>query len=111
MTKSCCMYHAVQAATMRILDRYVREGSPMFIPLSSWCRRSILMSRATSPFMFGRAREEVIESMAGERIRRASGDKDGDGNINGEEDRHGGEDGEAVDVDEDDLKPPVHVHR
>ncbi|CAM9540121.1 unnamed protein product, partial [Laminaria digitata] len=55
----------LQAATMRILDRYVRDGAPMFIPLSSWCRRSILMTRATSAFMFGRAREEVMESMAG----------------------------------------------
>eukprot|EP00904_Undaria_pinnatifida_P012840 jgi/Undpi1/8687/HiC_scaffold_25.g11152.m1 len=74
-------YFLLQAATTRILDRYVRVDAPMFIPLSSWCQRSILMSRATSAFMFGRAREEVMESMAGERIGRAvtSDDKDENG--------------------------------
>ena len=65
------------------------------------------MSRATSAFMFGRAREEVMESMAGERIGRASGDNEGGGDANGDGD------GEAADVgvnveQGDDTKPPVH---
>ncbi|CAM9127306.1 unnamed protein product [Ectocarpus sp. 6 AP-2014] len=58
-------YFLLQAATMRILDRYIREGAPVFIPLSSCCRDEMLTSKASSAFMFETARQEVMARIGG----------------------------------------------
>lgn len=50
---------------MRILRRYVRDGAPMSISLSSACRAEVLMSEASSPLIFARARQEIMEKMGG----------------------------------------------
>lgn len=55
----------VQASTMRIFDRYIVEGAPMFIPLSPSCRDEILSSKASSVLIFGRARQEVMGKLGG----------------------------------------------
>lgn len=53
---------------MRILKKYVREGAPMSIPLSPSCRDEMLTSRASSAFIFDRARQEVMEKLGGGRV-------------------------------------------
>ncbi|CAN0081325.1 unnamed protein product, partial [Hapterophycus canaliculatus] len=58
-------YFSLQASTMRILGRYVWEGAPMFIFLSSACRAEVLTSEASSPFIFTRARQEIMARMGG----------------------------------------------
>lgn len=50
---------------MRILDRYIREGAPASIPLSSSCREEMLTSKASSAFIFETARQEVMALMGG----------------------------------------------
>lgn len=50
---------------MRILNRYILEGAPMFIPLSPSCREEILSSKASSALIFGRARQEVMTRLGG----------------------------------------------
>ncbi|CAM9358018.1 unnamed protein product [Ectocarpus fasciculatus] len=58
-------YFLLQASTMRILDRYIREGAPAYIPLSSICKEEMLTSRASSAFIFETARQEVMALMGG----------------------------------------------
>ncbi|CAN0044529.1 unnamed protein product, partial [Scytosiphon promiscuus] len=64
-------YFLLQAATMRILATYFREDAPVTAPLSVECRSSTLKFRASSAFIFGRAREEILGAMAGEHSRMA----------------------------------------
>lgn len=52
-----------QAFTLRILDMYIREGAPVLVALSADCRTAVLKSRASSAFIFGRARAEMLEMM------------------------------------------------
>ncbi|CAB1117007.1 unnamed protein product [Ectocarpus sp. CCAP 1310/34] len=52
-----------QAATMRILDTYLRDGAPRFVPLSAECRGGIVRSMASSVYTFGRAREEILDRL------------------------------------------------
>ncbi|CAB1111557.1 unnamed protein product [Ectocarpus sp. CCAP 1310/34] len=58
-------YFLLQASTLRILDRYIREGAPVTIPLSSCCRDEMLTSKASSAFIFETARQEVMARMGG----------------------------------------------
>eukprot|EP00752_Nemacystus_decipiens_P005672 g5133.t1 len=58
----------LQAATMRILKKYVREGAPLSIPLSPSCREDMLTSNVSSAVIFDRARQEVMEKLGGGRI-------------------------------------------
>lgn len=53
---------------MRILNRYIREGAPMFIPLNPSCREVILTSKASSPCIFERARQEVMKQLGGDEV-------------------------------------------
>lgn len=50
---------------MRILDAYFRKGAPSAaaVPLSDSCRSSTLKFRASSAFIFDRARGEMLEKM------------------------------------------------
>lgn len=48
---------------MRILDTYLRDGAPRFVPLSAECRGGILRSMASSVYTFGRAREEILDRL------------------------------------------------
>lgn len=48
---------------MRILSQYVRDGAPVAVPLSVQCRSTTLMCRASSSFIFGRAKAEMLERM------------------------------------------------
>ncbi|CAN0500935.1 unnamed protein product, partial [Ectocarpus sp. 12 AP-2014] len=50
---------------MRILDRYIRKGAPVSIPLSSSCRDGMLTSKASSAFIFEAARQEVMARIGG----------------------------------------------
>lgn len=54
-----------QASTMRILGTYFRKGAPSAaaVPLSDQCRSSTLKFRASSAFIFDRARGEMLEKM------------------------------------------------
>lgn len=56
---------------MRIINTYVRVGSPMFVPLSERCRLSILRCKASSEFIFGRARQEVMVMLGGSKSKGA----------------------------------------
>ncbi|CAN0338607.1 unnamed protein product [Ectocarpus sp. 12 AP-2014] len=66
-----------QAATMRILDTYLRDGAPRFVPLSAECRDGILRSMASSVYTFGRAREEILD-----RLRRTAAEQGERGPMN-----------------------------
>ncbi|CAM9128093.1 unnamed protein product [Ectocarpus sp. 6 AP-2014] len=66
-----------QAATMRILDTYLRDGAPRFVPLSAECRGGILRSMASSVYTFGRAREEILD-----RLRRTAAEQGERGPMN-----------------------------
>ncbi len=52
-----------QAATMRILATYFRDDAPVEVPLSAKCREGALRWKASSAFIFGRAKEELIAKM------------------------------------------------
>lgn len=64
----------LQASTMRILDTYFKPGTPtsVAIPISEGCRKSTLTFRASSAFIFDRARDEMLENMGIEKIPRVS---------------------------------------
>ncbi|CAN0289488.1 unnamed protein product [Ectocarpus sp. 4 AP-2014] len=66
-----------QAATMCILDTYLRDGAPRFVPLSAECRGGILRSMAASVYTFGRAREEILD-----RLRRTAAEQGERGPMN-----------------------------
>lgn len=53
---------------MRILNKYVRERAPLFIPLSPSCREEILASKASSAVIFDRARQEVMMRLGGGKV-------------------------------------------
>lgn len=55
---------------MRILDTYFRKGAPSAatVPLSDLCRASTLKFRASSAFIFDRARGELLERMGVEKV-------------------------------------------
>lgn len=50
---------------MRILDKYYREGAPsaVAVPMSDACRSSTLTLRASSNYIFDRARAELLQTM------------------------------------------------
>lgn len=48
---------------MRILSQYIRDGAPVAVPLSVHCRKTTLRFRASSAFIFGMARAEILEKM------------------------------------------------
>lgn len=50
---------------MRILATYFREDASITAPLSVECRSTTLKFKASSAFIFGRAREEILGAMAG----------------------------------------------
>lgn len=54
-----------QASTMRILDTYYRVGAPgaVAIPISDACRSATLTFRASSAYIFDRARREMLQLM------------------------------------------------
>ncbi|CAM9864710.1 unnamed protein product [Ectocarpus sp. 6 AP-2014] len=56
-------YFARQAATMRIVDQYIREGAPDQVNISGECRDEILSTHVTAYDIFDRARAEVLEVM------------------------------------------------
>lgn len=58
---------------MRILSTYIRDGAPYRVPLSDECRKIMLLTEASSMYMFGRAREEAVEMMGGETAPAVSG--------------------------------------
>ncbi len=66
--KPCVSSVPVQASTMRILDRYIREGAPLHVSLSESCRAEILASKASSAHIFQRAREEVMIKLGGDQL-------------------------------------------
>lgn len=53
---------------MRILDRYIREGAPLYISLSESCRAEIMASKASSALIFERARQEVMMKLGGDKV-------------------------------------------
>ena len=59
---------------MRILDTYFKDGVPsaVAVPMSEACRKSTLTFRASSAFIFDRARDEMLERMGLQKIPRAS---------------------------------------
>lgn len=48
---------------MRILATYFRDDAPVEVSLSAKCREGTLRWKASSAFIFGRAKEELIEKM------------------------------------------------
>ncbi|CAM9758034.1 unnamed protein product [Ascophyllum nodosum] len=52
-----------QAVTMRIVDRYIREGAPDQVNISGECRDNILETDVTSFDIFEDARREVLHVM------------------------------------------------
>ncbi len=59
---------------MRILDMYFKTDTPtsVAVPVSEGCRQSTLTFRASSAFIFDRARDEMLEKMGIEKIPRVS---------------------------------------
>ncbi|CAM9451135.1 unnamed protein product, partial [Ectocarpus sp. 4 AP-2014] len=56
-------YFGRQAATMRIVEQYIREGSPDQVNISGECREEILSTDVTAYDIFDRARAEVLAVM------------------------------------------------
>ncbi|CAB1104899.1 unnamed protein product [Ectocarpus sp. CCAP 1310/34] len=56
-------YFARQAATMRIVEQYIREGGPDQVNISGECREEILSTDVTAYDIFDRARAEVLAVM------------------------------------------------
>ncbi|CAN0088475.1 unnamed protein product [Ectocarpus sp. 12 AP-2014] len=56
-------YFGRQAATMRIVEQYIREGSPGQVNISGECREEILSTDVTAYDIFDRARAEVLAVM------------------------------------------------
>eukprot|EP00903_Cladosiphon_okamuranus_P013298 g12395.t2 len=52
-----------QAVTMRIVERYIREGAPEQVNISGECREDILSTDVTAHDIFDRARVEVLAVM------------------------------------------------
>jgi len=59
---------------MRILDMYFKAGlsTSVAVPISEGCRKSTLTFRASSAYIFDRARDEILEKMGIEKIPRVS---------------------------------------
>lgn len=55
---------------MRILDTYFRKGAPSAgaVPLSDMCRSNTLTFRASSAYIFDRARGEMLEKMGAGKV-------------------------------------------
>ncbi|CAM9777285.1 unnamed protein product [Ectocarpus fasciculatus] len=58
-------YAKLQSTTMRILDKYFRKGvlHASALPISEDCRTTTLQQKASSTFIFDRARAEVLEGI------------------------------------------------
>lgn len=54
-----------QASTMRLLNNYVRESAPGYLPLSAECRNTTLGLRASSAFIFDEVRMEILAKRGG----------------------------------------------
>ncbi|CAM9180196.1 unnamed protein product [Scytosiphon promiscuus] len=69
-------YPLLQVATMRILDTYFRPDAPgaIAVPMSEGCRTTTLQFRASSIYIFDRAREEMLEKMGVSKLLPASED-------------------------------------
>lgn len=59
-----------QVATMQILDTYFRPDAPdaIAVPMSEGCRTTTLQFKASSVYIFDRARAEMLEKMGIEKV-------------------------------------------
>lgn len=63
-----------QSTTIRILDKYFRKGvlHASALPISEACRTTTLQQKASSTFIFDRARAEVLEGIGVGKLPQAS---------------------------------------
>lgn len=61
---------------MRIINSYVRPGAPIPVPISQRCQTTILRTKATSAFIFGRARREIMTMISSISVEQEHGRED-----------------------------------